>query len=124
MVKVKKLLSFMLNLGVGFSALLFNAVQAQALEKVSIEDGTYVFCSKLDGDMVMDIKDASAESGVYVQLWKYNGSTAQQFKVEKSGDWYIIKPVCSGLALDVKDGSTESGANVQQYKENNNDAQK
>lgn len=100
------------------------SIPAMALSTKAVPEGIYVFYSKVGNDMVMDVDNASKKSGANVQLWKYNGSDAQKFEVKKSGDWYVIKPVCSGLALDVEGGSKESGANVQQYQVNNSDAQK
>ena len=120
----RKLLSFITSISIMCTTMMFNIIPAHALPRASVTEGTYVFYSKLGGDMVMDVDNASTKSGANVQLWKYNGSTAQQFEVKKSGDWYIIKPVCSGLALDVQGGSKESGANVQQYTPNNTDSQK
>ena len=124
MKKTKKLISIIITSSIILTALCSMSLPAQALSRASVTEGTYVFYSKLGGDMVMDVDNASTKSGANVQLWKYNGSTAQQFEVKKSGDWYIIKPVCSGLALDVQGGSKESGANVQQYTPNNTDSQK
>ncbi len=121
---MKKLITYLITISVIFSVFTFCTVPVNALSKKAIEEGTYVFYSKLGNDMVMDVDDASKKSGANVQLWKYNGSDARKFEVKKSGDWYVIKPVCSGLALDVKKGSKESGANVQQYKVNNTDSQK
>lgn len=104
-------------------SLLFS-VNIFALDKVTITEGTYILESKLGTNMVMDVDDASKKAGANIQLYKYNGSSAQQFTIKKSGSYYTITPKCSGLKVDVQGGSTKSGANVQQYKSNNTDSQK
>ena len=100
------------------------SVNVFALDKVKITEGTYILESKLGTNMVMDVDNASTNSGANIQLYKYNGSSAQQFTIKKSGSYYTITPKCSGLKVDVQGGSTKSGANVQQYKSNSTDSQK
>lgn len=95
-----------------------------ALNVVNVAEGTYVLESKLGTNMVMDVDNASKKSDANIQLYKYNGSSAQQFTIKKSGSYYTITPKCSSLKVDVKGGSTKSGTNVWQYKSNNSDSQK
>lgn len=119
---MKKILSTVLALVLMLSTLF--SVNVFALDKVKITEGTYVLESKLGTDMVMDVDNASKKSGANIHLYKYNGSSAQQFTIKKSGSYYTITPKCSGLKVDVKGGSTKSGANVWQYKSNGSDSQK
>lgn len=97
---------------------------AKKAEKTSIEEGVYEILSEVRENMALDVSDASAASGANVQIYSYNGSTAQLFWIKKSGSSYSITPMCSGMALDVANGTKKSGVNVQQYYHNNTDAQK
>ena len=49
---------------------------------------------------------------------------ARQYKLERSGDYYIIKHAASGLVVDVVNGDTANGTNLQLYQSNNTCAQK
>lgn len=97
---------------------------AATAEKVEIEEGVYEILSGVKENMALDISDASKNSGANVQIYRYNGTTAQQFWIKKVGNDYTITPICSGMALDVAGGTKKSGTNVQQYYHNNTDAQK
>ena len=119
---MKRKLSLSLALVLMLSTLF--SVNVFALNQVNITEGTYIIESKLGTNMVMDVDNASTKSGANIHLYKYNGSSAQQFTIKKSGSYYTITPKCSGLKVDVKDGSTKSGTNVWQYKSNNSDSQK
>lgn len=97
---------------------------AATAKEVEIEEGVYEILSGVKENMALDIADASKNSGANVQIYRYNGTTAQQFWIKKAGNDYTITPVCSGMALDVAGGTKKSGTNVQQYYHNNTDAQK
>lgn len=107
-----------------FLCSVFFCLNALALDTVKIEEGTYVFASCLNTNMVMDVSDGSSKSGANIQLYKYNGSDAQMFTIKKSGSYYTITPRCSNMKVDVQGGTSASGANVWQYKSNGSDAQK
>lgn len=113
-----------ISVGIVLSGMIFATAPAYAVPKKEVEEGTYIFYSKLGNNMVLDIDNASKDSGANLQLWGFNNTLAQQFEVKKSGSYYIITAKCSGMALDVSGGSADSGANVQQYTPNNTDAQK
>ena len=69
-----------------------------------------------DGDLALDVENASTENGANVQQWTWNGSGAQQFELEDLGNGeYRITNVNSGKVLDVENASTEDGATVHQW---------
>ena len=86
----------------------------------TVEDGYYVISSALDGNKVLDIKSGSIKSGTNVQLYSYNSSVAQIWKVYyvENGVYYIKS------ALNPKRALTRVGGNVQSEKFTGNDNQK
>ena len=101
--------------------------QSFVLQKTEqfIEDGVYVIQTSLSQSKVLDVAAASTANGANVQIYRSNGTAAQQWKVKYIGNGiYLISNVCSGKYLDVAAASTANGANVQQYSGNGTDAQK
>lgn len=81
-------------------------------------------------DKVLDVTNAQANPGTNVQIYEWNGSDAQQWKILKNddGSFQIVSKLNENLALDI-DGATSSdkfknGVNVHLYTKNNSDAQK
>ncbi len=90
---------------------------------VTVANGTYVLQSGVGGDMVLDVKGGSTSDKANINIYKANGTAAQQFKITKSGSYYKIINAKSGKALDVAGASKKAGANVQQYTWNGTNAQ-
>ncbi len=87
--------------------------------------GTYTIRSSKDQDYVLDIDGAGLYNGANLQLYRYNGTGAQLFKLERiSGEIYTIRNANSGKVLDVRWGSRDNEANIWQYAANGTDAQK
>lgn len=71
--------------------------------KDEMSNGTYEIISSMNNNKVLDIKSASKNKGAYVQLYDWNGSVAQQYKIQKNQNgYYTIQNVCSGLYLGVQ----------------------
>lgn len=100
------------------------AVPTAMAASATISEGTYYIYSKLDNNKVVDVSNGLKDDRTNVQLYQYNGTNAQKFKIKKSGNYYTISCVCSGKMLDVAGGSDKSGTNVWQYKANGSKAQK
>lgn len=84
-----------------------------------IQDGVYTIASRLDESMVLDIANGSADSQANLQIFKDNGSSAQQFQIAYEGEgMYSIRALCSDLLLDVAGGGVDSGTNVWQFPDN------
>jgi hypothetical protein len=90
----------------------------------TVSDTRYTVKSALAGGRVLDISNGSTENGANVQLWDANGSNAQKFMIQYSGNGYCrIVNAGSGKVLDVWNGEAVSGNNVQQYEWNGSAAQ-
>lgn len=88
-------------------------------------DGIYTISSKLNNNMVMDVKDSSVESGANVILNKNENMDSQKFKIHYLGNGlYSIINLNSMKLLELTNASKKSGANVQQYSSNGSTAQK
>ena len=71
--------------------------------KDEMSNGTYEIVSSMSNNKVLDIPGASKNKGSYVQLYDWNGSVAQQYKIQKNQNgYYTIQNVCSGLYLGVQ----------------------
>ena len=70
------------------------------------------------------LDSAGGDGVVNVQLYKWNGSKAQNWFFEDTGDGYYYIRNLWGYYLDVYDGKNENGANVQTWTFNGTDAQK
>ena len=71
--------------------------------KDEMSNGTYEIVSSMSNNKVLDIQSASKNKGAYVQLYDWNGSVAQQYKIQKNQNgYYTIQNVCSGLYLGVQ----------------------
>lgn len=90
-----------------------------------LEDGTYVIKSAGDSKKVLDVTDMSTANGARIQLYSYNGNSAQKFKFTYNEDgYYTIQAVCSGKVLEVAGNSIQNGAALQQYSANASAAQR
>lgn len=103
---------------------IFLSVTSFAAKEVSVKEGIYTIESCLKENMMLDVKGASKSAGANVQLYRYNGTTAQMYWIEKVGSKYRITSVNSGMVLDVQGGKLASGSNVQQYNFNDTNTQK
>ena len=93
--------------------------------KGDIEDGTYVIRSAVNKKFVLDVYDSSLANEANVQIYRENGSKAQNWVIKHDKKGYIIiTNEASQKVLDVKGGSTKDGANIQQYTSNLTKAQK
>ena len=88
-----------------------------------IATGTYYIRNKHSGHY-LDAENKGG-SGTNVLQYAFNGSTNQQWKIERqSNGLYVLKAVYNtGLALDVNNASESNSANIQVYNFNNSSAQ-
>ncbi|MEU6404962.1 ricin-type beta-trefoil lectin domain protein [Streptomyces sp. NPDC046985] len=71
------------------------------------------------GWQCMDVRDASSADGAAVQLWKCNGTPAQQWKVDATGQ--TVRAL--GKCLDAASGGTADGTAIQLWTCNGTGAQ-
>ena len=94
-------------------------------EKPVTVAGTSVIRSAVNTGYVLDVKGGAKSSGANVQLYKFNNTNAQKWKIEPvGGGMYKIVNVGSGCALDVKGAKAANATNIWQYKWNGTNAQK
>ena len=90
-----------------------------------LQDGIYIIRSSLNSNYVLDVTGGSYSNSANVQLYGYNGSDAQLWRVSHDGEGYItFTNVKSGKVLDLNGGSVTNGRNIQQYDSNGTKAQK
>lgn len=91
----------------------------------SIPEGTYVFSSSHNTSFVADVSGGSNNSGAKVQLYKSNGTGAQQWRLTYNSDrTYTFTNVKSGKVLDISGANMANGTQLQQYNSNNTCAQR
>lgn len=81
----------------------------------TLSDGTYAILSTESDRSVLDVADASADAGANVQLYGYNGTGAQLWKVTHDDAGYVVfENVGSGKVLGLEGDGNDSGTNVVQ----------
>ena len=75
---------------------------------------------------VVDVSDGKATDGTKIQIWDYNGTPAQLWKLKEAGDGYFT--ICSKInpdyCIDIPEQSPESGVKIQLFKRNNTPAKR
>ena len=73
-----------------------------------LDEGYYCFRSALGSSRSLDITNGSVDAGANVQLWSWNGSAAQRFKLSMTeiDGVFTLETLCSGRLL------TQKGNNV------------
>ena len=100
-------------------------LKTQTTNTVNIENGIYTIHTKMNHDYVWDISGASKENKANLQVYRSNGTKAQQFKLEKLNDgYYKITNVGSGKVIDCDNAGTALLTNLQQYSWNESNAQR
>ena len=89
-----------------------------------LNNGYYKIASIIEPNYVLDVADGKKESKTNVQLYKSNGTDAQQWAiVDAGGGNYKIVSKLGNFVIDVSGGLTDNGTNIQIYKSNNTEAQ-
>jgi len=91
--------------------------------------GLYTIGTQSVPSRVLDIQWASTEVGAYAQLWNYNYTPAQRFRIQKvetigTTNYYTITNVWSGKCLDVQFANVAQGTLIWQYTSNGTNAQR
>ena len=93
-----------------------SAAQKWVLERRGeLLQGRYTIHTSGDTAYVLDDATGSREVGANVQLWRDNGSAAQQFELVRYGDegYYVVRNVRNGGYLTLT--GTEQGSNALQW---------
>lgn len=90
-----------------------------------LSDGTYYISSSLNSSYVLDVSNAAKNDFANIQLYQYNGTSAQGWKVSHDSKGYVtFMNVGSNKVIDLYNGVAQSGQNISQYSSNNSYAQK
>lgn len=100
-------------------------LNVKAYEK-TLDDGTYVIKSYINNNYVIDVSGGLMKNESNIQIYKYNGTKAQKFKIKylSNGYYEILSNANNNYVLDVKAGSYNNYSNIQLYSKNNTNAQK
>ncbi|MBQ7547744.1 MAG: RICIN domain-containing protein [Clostridia bacterium] len=91
--------------------------------KVSVSEGVYVIHNVRDMSKVLDIQGNSTARGANIQLYDDLLNQAQKFRVVKSGSYYCIQSLHSGMWLDIANPYNEDGCNIQLWDTNTSNEQ-
>lgn len=90
-----------------------------------LPDGVYTIASAKNSNYVLDVSGGSVSRGANIQLYSYNDTPAQQFRVSHDSQGYVtFTSVKSGKVLDISGGTVKNSANIQQWDSNGTEAQK
>ena len=100
-------------------------MQLAANNKSVLPDGEYVVQSALHNNRVVDVQWGSKSNGTPIQIYSFNNTNAQKWKVTHDKDGFLILTnIGSGRVLDVSGGIAKNNAKVQQWNSNNTKAQR
>jgi len=91
-----------------------------------VPDGVYTIGAAVSPQQVVDVAGGSSADMADIQLWQFNNTNAQKFRITfdpVSGMYQIIN-IGSMKAVDVTGAGLSSGTNVWQYSQNNTYAQR
>mgnify|MGYP005759527933 CR=1 FL=1 len=89
-----------------------------------VSEGLYSLKSSANSTYAVDIANGSKADKANAWLYSYNGSQAQQFRIQYVEDgYYKISANHSGKVLEVAESSRNAGANVQQNSWDGSDGQ-
>ena len=100
------------------------AVSAEGDPASTLLEGDYVIRTGLGGNYVLDVAGGSTANGGNVQIYTYNGTDAQKWRVsvDEAGR-YTIANLKSGKILDLSGANAANGSNIHQYAANKSAAQ-
>lgn len=91
----------------------------------ALADGVYTIATSKNSNYVLDVSGGSLSRGANIQLYSYNDTPAQTFRVSHDAKGYVIfTSVKSGKVLDISGGTVKNSANIQQWDSNGTEAQK
>lgn len=98
---------------------------ATIAEASSFGAGAYQIASSAARSQRVEVRGGSTSDGAVIQLYRYNKTPAQSWRLEASDDGsYVIRNVKSGKVLDVRDGRAYAGAEVRIWSANGSAAQR
>lgn len=107
----------------------YNKTASQFFKVVCVgndKNGYYYKFERCGTDKVLDVAGGKVANGTNIQLYKSNGTKAQQWYLTPAGNnrYYIRSRLNLNYVLDVKNGRAQNGTNIQLYKINYTSSQK
>ena len=93
-------------------------------DRKEVEDGVYVFHIARNRNRVLDIQWDSLKKGANIQLYDPLYNQEQKFRVVKTGNYYNIQSVYSGMWLDISYPYNQDSCNIQLWDTNTSTEQK
>lgn len=90
-----------------------------------LDSGYYTIANQARWNNVLDVAGGSGASGAHVQLYGFNGTSAQKWYVKSLGNGvYSFTAFVSNKVLDVLNGDAHNGSTIQQWDANGSNAQR
>ena len=82
----------------------------------TLEDGVYTIASSLNRNLVLDVAEASKNSGANIQVWTAGNSENQLWYIKSLGSGlYSVRALHSGRFMNVAGSGKTNGTNIQQW---------
>ena len=82
----------------------------------TLEDGVYTIASSLNRNLVLDVAEASKNSGANIQVWTAGNSENQLWYIKSLGSGlYSVRALHSGRYINVAGSGKANGTNLQQW---------
>ena len=93
--------------------------------KKAIKDGIYTIRLAKNKKYVLDVKYGSRRNQANIQLYEFNNTNAQKWKISHDSKGYVmIENIGSKKMMDVDHAIVKNSANIYQYSSNNLNSQK
>lgn len=90
-----------------------------------IPEGLYVIRSACNSNYVIDLNASVVSRGNNIQLWEYNGTNAQKWRVtHENGAIVIRSSLNSQFVIDLNASNATNGENIQLWEYNGTNAQR
>ncbi len=85
----------------------------------------FEICKATASNMVLDVSGGVARNGQNIQLYRRNGTRAQQWYIKDAGNgyYYIVSRLNTNYVMDVSGAGKTNGTNIHLYKKNYTSAQ-
>ena len=82
----------------------------------TLEDGVYTIASSLNRNLVLDVAEASKNSGANIQVWTAGNSENQLWYIKSLGSGlYSVRALHSGRFMNVAGSGKTNGTNIHQW---------
>ena len=107
------------------SLLIFAGLVSYIAKAQDIPEGIYVIRSSINPQYVIDLRGSITSDGNNINIWKYNGTNAQKWKVVHDRGAIVIKSTIDNrCVIDLNSSNAKSGENIHIWKYNGTNAQR